>query len=58
LPDSIGNLKSLKIKKLPESFSKILDDIFGIWEDHSLFRDKNPREVFNLMRGPDDDTKQ
>ncbi len=45
-------------KKEESDFQKILDEIVGIWEDHPLFKDKTTREIIEIMRGPDDDTKQ
>ncbi|MBD3196721.1 MAG: AbrB/MazE/SpoVT family DNA-binding domain-containing protein [Candidatus Lokiarchaeota archaeon] len=45
-------------KKEESNYQKILDDVVGIWEDHPLFRDKNTEEIIEIMRGPDDDTKE
>jgi AbrB family looped-hinge helix DNA binding protein len=51
--------EGILIRKKEESdYQKILDDIVGIWEDHPLFRDKNTEEIIEIMRGPDDDTKE
>ncbi|MHA1729486.1 MAG: AbrB/MazE/SpoVT family DNA-binding domain-containing protein [Promethearchaeota archaeon] len=37
---------------------KILKEITGIWKDHPLFKNKTSKEIIEMMRGPDDDTKQ
>jgi len=45
-------------KKEDLDINKILDEITGIWKDHPLFKNKTTKEIIEMMRGPDDDTKQ
>jgi len=45
-------------KKEGSDINKILNEIAGIWKDHPLFKNKTTKEIIELMRGPDDDTKQ
>jgi len=45
-------------KKEDLDINKILNEITGIWKDHPLFKNKTTKEIIEMMRGPDDDTKQ
>ena len=45
-------------KKEDLDINKILNEITGMWKDHPLFKDKTTKEIIEIMRGPDDDTKQ
>ncbi len=45
-------------KKQEIEINNILEEITGIWKDHPLFKDKPTKEIIEMMRGPDDDTKQ
>ena len=45
-------------KKEDSDINKILTEITGIWKDHPLFKNKTTKEIIEMMRGPDDDTKQ
>ncbi|MHA1730837.1 MAG: AbrB/MazE/SpoVT family DNA-binding domain-containing protein [Promethearchaeota archaeon] len=45
-------------KKEESKIGPILDEVTGMWREHPLFRDKTTREIIEMMRGPDDDTKQ
>lgn len=45
-------------KKEDSDINKILNEITGIWKDHPLFKNKTTKEIIEMMRGPDDDTKQ
>ena len=44
-------------KKEDSDINKILNEITGIWKDHPLFKNKTTKEIIEMMRGPDDDTK-
>ncbi len=44
-------------KKEDSDVDKVLDEISGIWKDHPLFKDKTTKEIIEILRGPDDDTK-
>ena len=45
-------------KKEDADINKILNEITGIWKDHPLFKNKTTKEIIEMIRGPDDDTKQ
>ncbi len=44
-------------KKEDIDINKILEEITGIWKDHPLFKNKTTKEIIEMMRGPDDDTR-
>lgn len=45
-------------KKEGADIHKLLNEITGIWKDHPLFKNKTTKEIIEMIRGPDDETKQ
>jgi len=45
-------------KKEGADIDKILNEITGIWKDHPLYENKTTKEIIEMIRGPDDETKQ
>ena len=43
-------------KKNPDTY-KMINEITGIWKDHPLYKDKTTKEIIEMIRGPDDETK-
>jgi len=51
--------KGILIRKKENSdIDKVINEITGIWKDHPLYKDKTTKEIIEMIRGPDDETKQ
>lgn len=51
--------QGIMIRKGEESdINKILDEVSGIWKKNPLFGGKTTKKIIEMLRGPDDDTKQ
>ena len=51
--------KGILIRKKENSdLNKIINEITGIWKDHPLFKNKTIKEIIEMMRCPDDETRQ
>ncbi len=44
-------------KKQDSDVKKVLNEVAGIWKDHPLFKDKTTKEIIEMVRGPDDETR-
>ncbi|HEY0087347.1 MAG TPA: hypothetical protein VGB37_00805, partial [Candidatus Lokiarchaeia archaeon] len=44
-------------KKEVSDINKVINEITGIWKDHPLYKDKTTKEIIEMIRGPDDETK-
>ena len=53
-----SSAKGILIRKKEDSnVVKIINEITGIWKDHPLYKDKTTKEIIEMIRGPDDETK-
>ena len=53
------NAKGILIRKKEDSdIDKIIKEVTGIWKEHPLFKNKTTKEIIEMIRGPDDETKQ
>jgi AbrB family looped-hinge helix DNA binding protein len=51
--------KGILIRKKENSdLNKIINEITGIWKVHPLFKNKTTKEIIEMMRCPDDETRQ
>ena len=54
-----SNDKGILIRKKEDSdIDKIIKEVTGIWKQHPLFKNKTTKEIIEMIRGPDDETKQ
>jgi len=44
-------------KKEGADIDKILSEVSGSWKDHPLFKDKTTKDIIEMLRGPDDETR-